>query len=93
MWIFSKKQKAWVNLNNALRISKKDQEEYVVACSDGVKLTIDKETYDYAMKFVDPEYYDKQEKAGCDAERMLKAIMKATGAKVEEETKDTGDED
>lgn len=95
MWIYSKEQGTWVNLNNALRIGKSGNNDYIVVCSDGYKVTIDQKTYDYAMQFVDPQWYEKQKpKDPFDFEKTLLAIAKATGAKVEKEKEKTeGEED
>ena len=86
MWILGK-QNIWVNLSTAIRIGKDGKGEYIVVCSDGSKVSIDKDTYDNAMKWVDPDWYEKHpngDKKSLDFEKAIKAIMKATGAKLED---------
>lgn len=87
MWILGKNG-IWVNLENALRIGKSGKNgEYIVVCSDGSRVFIDQETYDKAMKWVDPDWYSKHsngDKKSIDLEMAIKAIMKATGAKLED---------
>lgn len=90
MWIFSKKQSTWVNLDMAMRIGKNGNGEYIVICYDGSKVTIDKEGYETAMRWVDPDWYEKHpdgRKDSIDINEAIKAIMKATGAKFEKEEK------
>lgn len=90
MWIFSKKQSTWVNLGMAMRIGKNGNGEYIVICVDGSKVTIDKEDYESAMRWVDPDWYEKHpdgRKDSMDISKAIKAIMKATGAKLEKEEK------
>ena len=90
MWIFSKKQSTWVNLGMAMRIGKNGNGEYIVICFDGSKVTIDKEGYESAMRWVDPDWYERHpdgRKDSIDINKAIKAIMKATGAKLEKEEK------
>ena len=90
MWIFSKKQSTWVNLDMAMRIGKNGNGEYIVICYDGSKVTIDKEGYESAMRWVDPDWYEKHpdgRKDSIDINEAIKAIMKATGAKFEKTEK------
>lgn len=90
MWIFSKKQSTWVNLGMAMRIGKNGNGEYIVICYDGSKVTIDKEGYESAMRWVDPDWYEKhpdEKKNSIDINEAIKAIMKATGAKLEKKEK------
>lgn len=90
MWIFSKKQSTWVNLGMAMRIGKNGNGEYIVICYDGSKVTIDKEGYESAMRWVDPDWYEKHpdgRKDSIDINEAIKAIMKATGAKFEKKEK------
>lgn len=90
MWIFSKKQSTWVNLDMAMRIGKNGNGEYIVICYDGSKVTIDKEGYESAMRWVDPDWYEKHpdgRKDSIDINEAIKAIMKATGAKFEKKEK------
>lgn len=90
MWIFSKKQSTWVNLGMAMRIGKNGNGEYIVICFDGSKVTIDKEGYESAMRWVDPDWYEKHpdgRKDSIDINEAIKAIMKATGAKLEKKEK------
>lgn len=61
--------------------------------------SIDQSWYDKAMRWVDPEWWEKHPNGGKDSlnfEEALKAIMKATGAKMnkkEEENKNKEGED
>lgn len=93
MWILGNKD-TWVNLNTALRVGKDGTGQYIVVCSDGIKVTIDKDAYDKAMKWIDPDWYEKHPKGNSiDFDAALKAIMKATGAKLEKGEKDDKKED
>lgn len=86
MWILGK-QNIWVNIENALRISKSGDGDYIVVCSDGKNVKIDQTAYDRAMRWVDPDWYEKHpdgNKNSLDLSKALKAIMKATGAKLED---------
>lgn len=86
MWILGK-QNIWVNLSTAIRIGKDGKGEYIVVCSDGSKVSIDQAAYDNAMKWVDPDWYEKHpdgNKNSLDICKALKAIMKVTGAKLED---------
>lgn len=87
MWIFSKRQNVWVNLNMAQRISKDGSGGYIITCVDGTNTIIDQDTYDECMRWVDPNWYDKHpdgRKDSLDIQEALKAIIKATNAKIEE---------
>lgn len=86
MWIFSSKQSTWINLESVLRIGKDGNGEYIAVCSDNKKVTIDKETYEQALRWIDPEWYSKHPKGDKDSiniEEALKSIMKAVNAKPE----------
>lgn len=94
MWIFSNKQNVWVNLNMAQRISKDGSGGYIITSVDGTNTVIDQDTYDKCMPWVDPDWYEKHpngRKDSLDLEKAIKAIMKATNAKIEE--KKEGEED
>lgn len=74
----------------AMRIGKNGNGEYIVICYDGSKVTIDKEGYESAMRWVDPDWYEKHpdgRKDSIDINEAIKAIMKATGAKFEKKEK------
>lgn len=74
----------------AMRIGKNGNGEYIVICFDGSKVTIDKEGYESAMRWVDPDWYEKHpdgRKDSIDINEAIKAIMKATGAKLEKKEK------
>lgn len=94
MWIFSNKQNVWVNLNMAQRISKDGSGGYIITSVDGINTVIDQDTYDKCMPWVDPDLYEKHpngRKDSLDLDKAIKAIMKATNAKIEE--KKEGEED
>ncbi len=94
MWIFSKKQNVWVNLNMAQRISKDGSGGYIITSVDGTNTVIDQDTYDKCMLWIDQDWYSKHpngRKDSLDLEKAIKAIMKATNAKIEE--KKEGEED
>lgn len=87
MWIYSEKQKTWVNINQALRIASDGQGGYLVVNMDGQKTAIDQAAYDKAMEWVDPDWYKKHPDGSPNSlniEAALKAIIKATGAKLDE---------
>ena len=74
----------------AMRIGKNGNGEYIVICYDGSMVTIDKEGYESAMRWVDPDWYEKHpdgRKDSIDINEAIKAIMKATGAKFEKKEK------
>ena len=63
---------------------------FASAASDGVT-SIDQTWYDKAMRWVDPDWWEKHPNGGKDSlnfEDALKAIMKATGAKMDKKDKD-----
>lgn len=91
MWIFSKKQNVWVNLETAIRISKDGNGGYLVTSIDGKNTSIDSTTYENAQKWIDPDWHKTHNEDGTHSfkfEEAIKAIMKATGAKVEKEGED-----
>lgn len=86
MWVYSNKQNAWVNLDKAVRISKDGNGGYLVTSIDGKSISIDKETYEKALKYIDPDWWEKHRNRNeqFDIPKVLKAIAKATGAKFNE---------
>ena len=92
MWVYSEKQKTWVNLEQVQRIASDGQGGYLLISQDGKKTSIDQSWYD-------PDWWEKHPNGGKDSlnfEEALKAIMKATGAKMnkkEEENKNKEGED
>lgn len=91
MWIYSKKKSVWVNLSMAQRISKDGNGGYLITCLDGVSTVIDQEEYNQSMHWVDPNWYDKHPNgSSLNIEEAIKAIMKATNAKIEDK-KEGGD--
>ena len=94
MWVYSEKQKTWVNLEQVQRIASDGQGGYLLISQDGKKTPIDKTWYDKAMRWVDPDWWEKHPNGGNDSlnfEDALKAIMKATGAKMDKNDKDKKD--
>lgn len=86
MWVYSEKQKTWVNLEQVQRIASDGQGGYLLISQDGKKTSIDQTWYDKAMRWVDPDWWEKHPNGGKDSlnfEDALKAIMKATGAKMD----------
>lgn len=86
MWAFSTKQNSWVNIDTAQRISKDGKGGYLVTSIDGKTTPIDQEWYDKMMKWIDPDWWEKHpggNKDSLNLEDAIKAIMKATGAKLE----------
>ena len=74
----------WFNYENAFG-------EYLLISQDGKKTSIDQTWYDKAMRWVDPDWWEKHPNGGKDSlnfEDALKAIMKATGAKMDKKDKD-----
>lgn len=93
MWIYSKKQSAWVNLDNAQRISKDGKGGYIITCNDGKSLPIDSETYDGMLRYIDVNWWEKHpdgKKDSFNTNDALKAIMKELGVKI---TKKKDEED
>ena len=91
MWVYSEKQKTWVNLEQVQRIASDGQGGYLLISQDGKKTSIDQTWYDKAMRWVDPDWWEKHPNGGKDSlnfEDALKAIMKATGAKMDKKDKD-----
>lgn len=88
MFVFSKKQKMWINLNLVLRIGQDGTGNYLVVFQDGSKATLNKEEYEEAMRYVDPRYWETHTNEGFNIEKTLKAIMKAIGAKEEKKEED-----
>ena len=88
MFVYSKKQKMWINLSLVLRIGQDGTGNYLVVFQDGSKATLDKEEYEKAMRYVDPDYWETHTHEGFNIEKTLKAIMKATGAKEEKKEED-----
>ena len=99
MWVYSEKQKTWINLEQVQRIASDGQGGYLLISQDGKKTSIDQSWYDKAMRWVDPDWWEKHPNGRKDSlnfEEALKAIMKATGAKMnkkEEENKNKEGED
>lgn len=86
MWVYSEKQKTWVNLEQVQRIASDGQGGYLLISQDGKKTSVDQTWYDKAMRWVDPDWWEKHPNGGKDSlnfEDALKAIMKATGAKMD----------
>ena len=91
MWVYSEKQKTWVNLEQVQRIASDGQGGYLLISQDGKKTSIDQTWYDKAMRWVDPDWWEKHPNGGKDSlnfEDALKAIMKATGAKMDKKDKE-----
>lgn len=91
MWVYSEKQKTWVNLEQVQRIASDGQGGYLLISQDGKKTPIDQTWYDKSMRWVDPDWWEKHPNGGKDSlnfEDALKAIMKATGAKMDKKDKD-----
>ena len=91
MWVYSEKQKTWVNLEQVQRIASDGQGGYLLISQDGKKTSVDQTWYDKAMRWVDPDWWEKHPNGGKDSlnfEDALKAIMKATGAKMDKKDKD-----
>lgn len=91
MWVYSEKQKTWVNLEQVQRIASDGQGGYLLISQDGKKTSVDQTWYDKAMRLVDPDWWEKHPNGGKDSlnfEDALKAIMKATGAKMDKKDKD-----
>lgn len=92
MWVYSEKQKTWVNLEQVQRIASDGQGGYLLISQDGKKTSIDQTWYDKAMRWVDPDWWEKHPNGGKDSlnfEDALKAIMKATGAKMDKRIRKT----
>ena len=49
MWVYSEKQKTWVNLEQVQRIASDGQGGYLLISQDGKKTSIDQTWYDKAM--------------------------------------------
>ena len=97
MWIYSKEQNVWVNLDTAMRISKDGNGGYIITSTDGRNTKISQVEYDLILPFLDPEWYEKypnnkghnpNKGDEFDMQEAIKSIMKATGAKMKEEKKE-----
>ena len=88
MFVYSKKQKMWINLSLVLRIGQDGTGNYLVVFQDGSKATLDKEEYEKAMRYVDAGEWGTQMIEGCSVGESLKASMEATGAKEEKKEED-----
>ena len=55
MWVYSEKQKTWVNLEQVQRIASDGQGGYLLISQDGKKTSIDQTWYDKAMRWGDPD--------------------------------------
>lgn len=95
MWVYSNKQNVWVNLDKAVRISKDGNGGYLVTSIDGKSISIDNDTYEKALKWIDPDWWEKHPNGNekFDIPKVLKAIAKATGAKFNDKKKEEEEED
>ena len=82
MWVYSEKQKTWVNLEQVQRIASDGQGGYLLISQDGKKTSIDQSWYDKAMRWVDPDWWEKHpdgRKDSLNFEEALKAIEATPG--------------
>lgn len=86
MWIQSKKNNEWINLEHVVRISMDGQGGYIAVMTDGGKCSLSSEDFEEGKKLMEQQKLDKHHKEtkDFDIRKEIDEIKKALGVKTKE---------